>query len=114
MAKQSKSPAPATTPADQPKSTPRPPAKPSVGSIVHYVLEAGIGTGAHRPAIIVRVWEGSGEPALVQLQVFTDGPNDGYLGRSADAADAQNTVWRSSVKYSADATPGTWHQPEAV
>ncbi len=83
------------------------------GSIVQYVLGAdGPGSrrlGEVRPAIVVRVWEGSTE-GLVQLQVFLDGAND-------DPIDGAGLTWRSSVRYSAERdelgaySPGTWHWP---
>ena len=73
---------------------------PSIGRIVHFVLP----DGQHRPAIIVRVWDDIPTPeSLVQLQVFTDGENDGL----------QNVEWRTSVQQHAlTPKPGTWHEPE--
>lgn len=70
---------------------------PSIGRIVHYV----IGGGHHRPAIIVRVWDQAPkEDSVVQLQVFTDGSNDGM----------QNVEWHTSVHQDASGIkPGTWH-----
>ncbi len=74
----------------------------SVGRIVHYVLPDGHNAGDHRPAIIVRVWS----PECVQLQVFTDGTNDGAgYGAGID--------WRSSVARDDSALKrGSWHWPE--
>lgn len=72
-----------------------------IGRIVHYVLPSGPSKGQHRPAIVVRVWNPEG---LVQLQVFTDGLNDGLL----------NTEWQTSVTYSSQPTEGTWHYLEYV
>jgi len=70
------------------------------GRIVHYVLESGRSAGEHRPAIVVKLWEPKGgSMGCAQLQVFTDGSN-GDLG---------GVAWRTSVMYSADARPGTWH-----
>ncbi len=89
----------------------------TVGSLVHYVLESGPHQGEHRPAIVVRTWKPISEEA-VNLQVFTDGPNDAFESshylREADAAFAipLNTIWRTSVHYSADHEPGTWHWME--
>ena len=73
---------------------------PSIGRIVHYVISPG----QHRPAIIVRVWdEQPTELSCVQLQVFTDGSNDGL----------QNVEWRTSVHQDATGlTPATYHEPE--
>jgi len=81
---------------------------PSVGRIVHYVMPSG----EHRPAIIVQVWEP--ESGLVNLQVFTDGPNDDMsLGITGP-----NDNWRGSVpQYHGDplsAPQNTWHWPERV
>ena len=75
---------------------------PSIARTVHYVLP----NGEHRPAIIVRVWDPSPtEKSLVQLQVFTDGSNDGL----------QNVEWRTSVHQDADTkAPNTWHEPERI
>lgn len=70
------------------------------GRIVHYVLEGG----RHRPAIVVMVCpKGWGYPdGAVQLQVFTDGSNDGKEYESG-------MVWRTSVQYSETQEPETWH-----
>lgn len=69
------------------------------GRIVHYVLE----NGQHRPAIVVRKW--GGDTGCVQLQVFTDQTNDGFK-------EGENVVWRTSVVYSEEPKPYTWHWPE--
>jgi hypothetical protein len=82
--------------------------KPSVGRIVHYVMPIRYGRarGEVRPAIIVRVFPG--ETDKVQLQVFTDGSNDGLecvLG----------IVWETSVHHDeAGKALGTWHWPPRV
>lgn len=67
---------------------------PTVGRIVGYVLESGSNVGQVRPAMIVRVWNDD----CVQLQVFTDGPNDGL----------PNTHWVSSAGRSENKEPRTW------
>lgn len=79
---------------------------PSIGRTVHYVLNSGPSRGEHRPAIIVRVWDKiPTDDSLVQLQVFTDGENDGE----------ENTVWRTSVHQDNESkAPGTWHPAEFV
>lgn len=88
---------------------------PSVGRIVHYILPDGQYAGEHRPAIIVKVWDENPTPdSLVQLQVFTDGPNDyPYGGNGSDGIQ-----WRTSVHHNeGDVNPkslGTWHWPEYV
>lgn len=80
--------------------------KPSIGRIVHYVLastDSPRNAGEHRPAIITRVWSDE----CVQLQVFTDGPNDEAEG------DQGGLLWRSSVSMNDVEKPGrTWHWPE--
>lgn len=70
------------------------------GRIVHFVTAAG----EHRPAIVVRVWRDLQEryPGYSNLQVFTDGSNDGDWGRP-------NVVWETSVAYSEEPKPRTWH-----
>lgn len=77
------------------------------GRIVHYVLpkRPDIKTeGAHRPAIVVLVCpkEWGYPEGAANLQVFLDGTNDhsSYDG---------TTLWATSVQYSEDPQPGTWH-----
>lgn len=71
--------------------------KVSIGSIVNYVLPDGRSAGEIRPAIVVRKWSDT----CVNLQVFTDGDND-YPGTNG-------TLWKTSVTYSEDKLPYTWH-----
>lgn len=83
---------------------------PSVGRVVHYVLDAGPNQGQHRPALIVRVW-GDTWDSLVNLQVFTDGSNDYYPNQGEEPL----TLWRTSRSREDSGTvPGTWHWPEFV
>jgi hypothetical protein len=52
------------------------------------------------PAVIVRDWAELPyyqEHSQVNLKVFGDGPND---------------LWRTSVPYDENKTPGSWHWPE--
>lgn len=76
--------------------------EPSVGRIVHVVLDRGSNTGACRPAIVVRVWN----VELINVQMFTDGLNDhmDYAG---------GIVWMTSLHYakpvSGQPQPQTWH-----
>ena len=93
----------------------------TVGRIVHYVLESGRSKGQHRPAIVVRDWQQ--ENGLVQLQVFTDGFNDEFRESTSALLDGKsaagitfsaNIIWRTSVHYSEEKEPGTWHWPEKV
>lgn len=84
----------------------------TVGRIVHYVLPTGRSAGEHRPAMVVRTW---GTPTAdytpaVQLQVFTDSTNDFEHNQSG----ANGLLWATSVSYSAESHPGTWHWPERV
>lgn len=75
------------------------------GRIVHYVLPDGPHAGEHRPAIVVKVWRQSdGTPPVngySNLMVFVDGTNDNpnYSG----------PVWATSIEFSADPRPRTWH-----
>lgn len=90
--------------------------QPTVGRITHYVLPDGRSKGDHRPAVIVRVWgedqvKAGTLPAealgTVQLQVFTDGSNDGDQY-------AAGIVWKTSVVHDEAGGLGTWHWPERV
>jgi hypothetical protein len=86
--------------------------KPSVGRIVHYVLKDHYGELQHRPAIIVRNWsdglsdENNPFSDMIQLQVFTDGTNDGTQY-------ATGVYWATSVHQDEEEKiVGTWHWPE--
>lgn len=81
---------------------------PTVGRIVHYVMssEHPRASGEIRPAVIVRRWSDDPEGA-VQLQVFTDGGNDGNEC-------ASGVVWKTSVRHDEGKAPGTWHWPPRV
>ncbi|MDX2140307.1 MAG: hypothetical protein SF123_19630 [Chloroflexota bacterium] len=74
------------------------------GRIVHFVLD----NGAHRPATVVNAWKDVAlyqSEGRVNLLVFLDGENDAeHVGM-----DAGDTWWRTSVPFSDDKTPGTWH-----
>ncbi|TAL13930.1 hypothetical protein EPN95_04555 [Patescibacteria group bacterium] len=59
--------------------------------------------GEHRPAVIVKVW--NKENGMVNLQVFTDGVNDGPLYESG-------LLWQTSVEHSDAKMVRTWHWPE--
>lgn len=76
--------------------------KPSIGRIVHFVLDRhDERPPVHRPAIIV---ESDGRDR-VNLQVFLDGSNDGAGAHISIHAAA---VYRDDI----DHMPGTWHWPE--
>lgn len=65
------------------------------GRMVHYVLPSG----GHRAALIVKK---QNENGCCNLQVFTDGMNDGPKYE-------KGFVRVSSVNYSESPTPNTWH-----
>ena len=80
------------------------------GRIVHYVLDEGRSKGEHRPAIVVKVWRPGEanyppEKGVCNLQVFTDFGND--FPKDHDGYGGQ--VWATSVEFSEDKEPGTWH-----
>lgn len=70
------------------------------GRMVHYVLPGGRNEGEHRPAVIVRVWDA--HTGVSNLQVFLDGTNDGHRHPGG-------LRWVTSVRYSEDKEPDTWH-----
>lgn len=74
------------------------------GRIVHYVLSNEGMTDQHRPAILVRVWKGRSDGSC-NLTVFPDWSNDGSLYE-------KGLAWCTSIKYSVDPKPNTWHWPE--
>ena len=82
---------------------------PSVGRMVHYILPDGPCRGQHRAAVIVNDWGVHALDQRIQLQVFTDGGNDGVKYESG-------LYWATSVLY-ADPDKqelGSWHWPEYV
>lgn len=71
------------------------------GRIVHYVMT----NGEHRAAIVVKVW--SKESGVSNLTVFTDWTND---MKTSDGSPLQSgDMWETSVLYSEEPKPGTWH-----
>jgi hypothetical protein len=88
---------------------------PSVGRIVHYMLDAGPNKGHARAAIIARVWDDPDAPGgvatRVNLSVFTDGQNDAIVTSPGVIG---GSVWRGSVEYDPDGAPGTWRWPPTV
>lgn len=70
-------------------------------ALPHYVIPAGERAGEHRPAIIVRVINKL--DGQVNLQVFTDGPND------TEDAYGKDVTWMGTVDFSEDPKPRTWH-----
>lgn len=81
------------------------------GRIVHFVLDSG----EHRPAIVLRVWRmADGTPpenGCCNLTVFRDWSNDNIPGNFVNATTGQGTAlqWSTSVLYSEEPKPGTWH-----
>jgi len=74
----------------------------SVGRTVLYVPKQGENFGGNEqnvlPAIVVATWEHTGyQNDEVNLKVITDAPQN---------------AWRTSVPFSSDKEPGTWHWPE--
>jgi hypothetical protein len=87
--------------------------KPSIGRVVHYVLESGRSAGEHRAALIVNCF-GPDCPHQ-NLCVFLDGINDeGSEFRNGD----ENTLMIGhaySAPYDPEGKlPGSWHWPERV
>lgn len=83
------------------------------GRIVHFVLDAGPHAGEHRPAIVVKVWrldygDGTQRPpdnGCCNLKVFLDGSNDDPTGRTHP----HWQEWQTSVLFSEEPKPRTWH-----
>lgn len=75
------------------------------GRIVHFVFERELPDGdkklIHRPAIITKVWDLNN--GCCNMQVFMDGYND------ADLTDSPGVIWRTSILYSEEPKPYTWH-----
>lgn len=68
------------------------------GRIVHFVVPEGPCAGEHRPAIVVKVWDR--DSGYVNLHVFFDGTNDGQI---------HGYPWQTSIAYSEEPRPRTWH-----
>lgn len=70
----------------------------SIGRIVHFVFQDEETKELKtRPAIVVQVWSDD----CANLQVFTDSDNDKQ----------SNTEWKTSVIYSEEPKPYSWHWP---
>lgn len=104
-------PAQVAAPVVEPVPAPQTPVQvPSIGRIVHYVLDNGRYPGEHRPAVIVKVAEDEQHETRLQLQVFTDGTGD--FDRNQPGA--SGLLWREGVRYDDAKTPNSWHWPEYV
>jgi hypothetical protein len=78
--------------------------KPRIGADVHYIMPT---SGKHRPATVVEVF-GDRLDGLCNLQVFTDGSNDGFSSH-------QGTLWATAIHRDDTMTrEGTWHWPEGT
>jgi len=85
------------------------------GRMVHYVMP----NGQHRPAIIVKVWDHQGVNGTSNLQVITDGPNDlpftfeekeQFKNFGMVPEDVRHGhIWKTSILFSEEPKPGTWH-----
>lgn len=95
----------------------------SVGRVLHFVIENRHGIRC-RPAVVVEDWPESGKPGYVNLQVFTDGSNDGHYGlddhehgmsigpRTEKANETLSTRWETSVLPNhAVKAVRSWHWP---
>lgn len=91
------------------------PQKPSIGRVVHYVMEFGSRAGEHRPAIIIDHFREGSVPVTderVQLVVFVDRYNDGIPDGPNSFA---NVLSRSAIVHDEKGRNlGTWHWPEFV
>ena len=72
-----------------------------IGRVVHFVMP----NGEHRPAFVVKIWDQ--QYGTVNLQVFTDGSNDG-------SEYSDGIFWGTSVPHNPDPMPYSWHWPERV
>lgn len=82
-----------------------------VGRILHFVAENSWGLVC-RPAIVVEDWPSQGKPGYVNLQVFTDGLNDGKFSEDALLNVSKGVVWETSVLPNhAVRAHRTWHWP---
>jgi len=83
------------------------PRVPTIGDHILYVLPDGQSKGQNRPAAVVRTW-GTTLSAPINLQVFIDGYNDVPYDSIAAVT---GQLWKTSVQYSSEPKPGTWHWP---
>lgn len=85
---------------------------PSVGRVVHNVLdeEAGSRKGEVRPAIVVAMRH----PEMPNLQILLDGPNDAVGELNQGSILNGLATWRGSVPFGGPDQPGTWFWPPRV
>lgn len=93
--------------------TGRPPRRPMLGEIVHFVLLDGPWRGYHRAAIVTGAFLGGAVNLTVFLDQAIDVPPELQTDGTAPPMspfEPLARVW--SPTYDADGTPGTWHYPE--
>jgi hypothetical protein len=84
------------------------------GRMVHYVMP----NGQHRPAIVLNVW--SKTSGCSNLNVFTDYTNDVPYDQAEletmkhnfnikPEEVAHGHIWKTSILFSVEPVPGTWH-----
>ncbi len=81
---------------------------PTVGEVVHYVLEDGYPKDVCRPALIVQVWGNSPE-SVVNLTVFPDWSNDTFKP-DGSPENASGLRWKTSRVHSTERASYTWHR----
>jgi hypothetical protein len=85
------------------------------GRRVHFVLgDDSLSPGEHRPADVIKVW--NKENGCSNLVVHVDGSND-YNEYLTDTGGRRQPVlarWKTSVLYSENKEPNTWHFIEAA
>lgn len=83
--------------------------RPTLGRIVHFVLDESPNKGECRPAIIVAIEGnayGNGEDGY-NVVVFMDGPHDSRHGESV------KVIWREALRFVEQVVPGQLHWPIA-
>jgi len=77
---------------------------PTIGRIVHYVLNEGPHKGEHRPAVVVLPFS----ETTLNLQVFTDSNPEGKYNDELPPI-----MWATSILHDEDTkAPHSWHWPE--
>jgi hypothetical protein len=90
------------------------------GRVVRYVLapedidqvltaKNPVPEGRSVVALIVKVVDA--ETGVVNLTLFPDWSNDGFVFRGSAIPQPLGIAWRQNVAYSEDRAPGCWHWP---
>ena len=74
-----------------------------------YVAKNPLPEGRAVCAMIVKVVDE--ETGLVNLTLFPDWSNDGFLSRGSAVPQPVGIAWKQGVSHSDEKTPGTWHFP---